>query len=346
MLPKNIGDRENIHQLQQELLRTGQFIPGARLEDPHDLVRSARVSTSSQLQLAALPPDGPLMPLTYSLGQMLPLNVGSVPRLSILVDAAEQTTLRVELRTSDRPDNYTPDVMLAAKEIELDAGPNQLLELDFAVSLKEARYVFLCLIKNPLVAVRSSHQRITGLLSIANAQNPAVSNFGLQQPSAGLGVETFEFWCPQRRPNGHNLALMINPPLDVFAPINVVNGIARPTNAPNAWVSAIADTAPMLTLDWEQSQTIARLDLTFDTDFDHPMESVLMTHPETAMPCCVKRYQIEAADGQIVAVCDNNYQTRNTLHFTPPLVTDRLKIRLQEMHGNAPGVVFEVRCYQ
>ena len=36
---------------------------------------------------------------------------------------------------------------------------------------------------------------------------------------------------------------------------------------------------------------------TFDTDFDHPMESVLMGHPERDMPFCIKRYRI-TADGR------------------------------------------------
>jgi len=33
---------------------------------------------------------------------------------------------------------------------------------------------------------------------------------------------------------------------------------------------------------------INRIILNFDTDFDHPMESVQMGHPENRVPFCVK----------------------------------------------------------
>jgi hypothetical protein len=344
-VPADLVAPDRMRRLQRALLRVGQFIPGVRADDPEDLARTARISASSRLQLGQLPPDGPPAPLTISWAQMLPVAAGPAPQVSFLVDAAEPTTLEVELRTSNRPDNYTPDVLLGRMTFDLPTGECRTVSAHFDVQIEEPRYLFFCLLHNPVITVRTSAQRVTGLLSVANTKNPAVSNYRTQTPSTDLGVEAFAFWTPQRRPGGHNLALIVEPPLDIFAPGNVMNGIARPTNGPNAWVAAPDDHEPTLTLHWEQAQTIARVELTFDTDFDHPMESVLMTHPETAMPFCVKRYRLEDAAGRVVAECADNHQTRNTWQFDPPLVTDRLTIRVLEMHGRAPAALFEVRCY-
>ena len=100
-----------------------------------------------------------------------------------------------------------------------------------------------------------------------------------------------------------------------------------------------------MTLSWDEPQTIARIELGFDTDFDHPMETVHWGHPERAMPFCVKHYRICDGAGRTVAEEKDNHQTRNTLRFDPPIVTDRLEVELVESHGSAPAALFEVRCY-
>jgi hypothetical protein len=137
----------------------------------------------------------------------------------------------------------------------------------------------------------------------------------------------------------------VEPPLRVFSGINVINGVARPALQPNAWVAAPGDPAPRLTLDWPQPRTIARIDLSFDTDFDHPMESVLMGHPERDMPFCVKRYRVLDAGGRELCRREENHQTRNTVRFAAPVTTRQLSIEVLETHG-APAAIFEVRCYE
>lgn len=45
----------------------------------------------------------------------------------------------------------------------------------------------------------------------------------------------------------------------------------------------------------------------FDPDYDHPMESVLMGHPERQMPFCVERYRVLDEAGTVLAACTNNH---------------------------------------
>lgn len=340
LLPAQLSDADRVRLLQRHLLRTGQHVPGRRLDDPHDLARQATITASSQLCLAQLADDGPLLRLDRSWAQMLPVASGPVPRVAFTVDVAEATTLQLQLRTSDRADNHTPDVVLAEHNLTLQPGANQTVSAEFDAVIDEPRYVFYCLLQNEHIAVHCSQQRLTGVLSVAHRWT--------QRPTEDIGVQSFEMWTPQRRPAGHNFAMAIEPPLDVFGPHNVTNGVQRPTSGPNAWLADPADPQPALTLQWDDPQRvplIARIELSFDTDYDHPMESVLMGHPESVLPFCVKRYRVLNGADEAVAQCDDNHQSRCSIVLEPPISTDRLIIQLLESHGPVPAALFEVRCY-
>jgi len=127
-------------------------------------------------------------------------------------------------------------------------------------------------------------------------------------------------------------------------------------------VADFAHERPTLRLTWDQPQTIARVELSFDTDFDHPMESVLMGHPERVMSFCVREVCVaqgvrvpvlaggvgeESGCDSVVALAElsQNHQTRRTLRFREPVVTDCLEIRLLAPHPDIPAALFEVRCY-
>jgi hypothetical protein len=198
--------------------------------------------------------------------------------------------------------------------------------------------------RNPAVTVHLSDERVTGVLSLCHRNNGAVARAATQTPPPDIGIDCFEFWLPGRRPDGKNFALAVEPALDLFGPENALNGITRPTVQPNAWVADPADPLPTLTLSWRLPQTIGRIVLGFDTDFDHPMESVLLHHPERQGPFCVQQYRVRDGSGRVLAeVCDN-HQTRNTIRFDEPVTTNVLAVEILKT-GGAPAAIFEVRCY-
>ena len=295
--PRELGDPALMAELQRDLLRAGQFIPGLALKDGDDLARRATLSTSSDLKLAELKPNGETQRLTGSWAMMLPVRPGPMPLVEVLLDVEAPTTLQAELRISGRPQNHTPDETLETIELKLAPGKGQRIALPFDAAIDVPRYAFVCLMANPQVAVWLSDQRLTGVLSLTHKANHAVATSARQEPPPDSGFDSFEFWIPQRRPNGKNLALRIQPPLDVFGPANLVNGLARPTRHPNAWVAAFEDMNPTVTLSWAEPQTLDRIELLFDTDYDHPLESVLMGHPERVMPFCVAEVVVEEGGG-------------------------------------------------
>jgi hypothetical protein len=363
--PRGLLKPELMRELQTALLRTGQFIPGVALEEKEDLARSARLTTTSELSLSILPASGETLALAESWAMMLPVSEGPVPVVGFTLDVAAPTTLRAELRISGKPDNHTPDEVLKSLDVPLPAGKAQEIKLDFKTDIEDTRFAFVCLIKNENIAAHLSDQRLTGILALCQAGNKAVAKSNTQSPPPGIGIDTFEFWTPKRRPAGKNLALTLDPPLRAFGVENLVNGISRPTRATNAWVADFSHEQPAVHLAWDQPQTISCIEIDFDTDFDHPMESVLMGHPERDMPFCVRDVKIAIAPehggsgrtGQaatatlthaatsVISEITANHQTRRTITFNSPVTTSRLEIQILTPSIDVPAALFAVRCF-
>jgi hypothetical protein len=333
-----------VSRLQQELLKAGQHIPGVPLEGEQDLARQASIRASSRFELGEMPPDGSAEALDTSRAMLLPVTAGVIPAVTFVLDVARRTVLEAEVRESLRPGNYTPERVIHRQRFELAPGEGQTVCVAGSAHVEGPRYLSYVLMHNDDVSVHLSDLRVTGVLSLSQSMNKSVAKGTKQEPPAGSGIDSFEFWLPSRRPGGRNMACSIEPPLCAFAARSVVNGVARPTVGPNAWVAAPDDAAPALTLEWESPQTIGRIELVFDTDFDHPMESVLMGHPERDMPFCVKGYRILDSRGAVVAERSGNHQTRNSLTLPEPVTTTKLLIEILSTHG-APAALFEVRCY-
>jgi hypothetical protein len=237
-------------------------------------------------------------------------------------------------------------VTLETQTLALRTGEtDQEIEIAFGHTFTDARYAFICFFGNDTIRLRASEQRLTGVLSLCHQVNLAVAKSAVQTPPEDIGVDTFEFWQPQRRPAGQNLALRLDTPLALFGPRNVVNGLVRPVNQPNAWVAEFADPKPTLTLRWAQPQTIARIELMFDPDYDHPLESVLMGHPERRMPFCVERYRVFEEANVMLADCSENHQARNVIVLPAAVSTRALRIELTAPSAHVPAALFAVRCY-
>ena len=343
--PRDIYTNGLVPVLQEELLKTGHHLPNLRLKDEKDLVQSAKITASSQLSLAEIPEDDGLHPLSISVAQMIPVQKGQQLSTTINVFGLEETTLEVALHISQSPNNHTPEVILAKKTLSINKGRNSLIINWENIEIETPQYIYLVFQKNEHIEIPRSQKRISGILSLFNTINKAVSNYGKQTPPEDIGVDAFEFWTPQRRPNGQNIALTFNPAIEAFDVQNIKNGIARPTNQPNAWVADFEDKNPHLTLNWDEKQTVSSIILGFDADFDHPLESVLMTHPETVSPFCVQNYRLFDDQNTLIFEKKGNHQSYNEIKFDKPIFTKSLTLEVEHPSVNTPASVFEMRCY-
>jgi hypothetical protein len=340
--PADYIDSQNIRELQQELNLIGQSIPGIPIDSDGNLAATAKIEASGQLLLDQIPFDGPWLALGSSAAQLLPLRKDTAYSFEFQFDAAFSTTVDVELQASSKIQNYTPDVLLEKQVIALEMG-KQKVKVSFKNTLKEDQYAFVIFRKNPEVKIRCSQQRITGIISVFNKTNPAVNNFGKQLPPENSGFDSFEFWCPERRPKGDNIAMKISPALDCFSPQNLVNGFTRPWIQPNAWVAGEDDDSPVLTLGWDNQQAIQSITLFLDTDYDHPMESSQMGHPEDVMPFVVRDFSVFNEKNELLFDVKNNHQTIVTLNDGTEKKCTSLVFKYKKPEKHVPVSIFQIQ---
>lgn len=336
LTPQELSDPERVPMLQVNLQRLGQHIPGLPLDDPDDLVQEAALYPSSDLELSGLPANGPWIALDRDRGQLIPMAAGPMPAVTVKVRAEEATHVTAELRIGEGDGNFTFERFLDKVEVAVEEGEHDV-RLAFDTEIDRDAYALVRLNADAAVSVRCSERRLTGVMSLVRR--------GAQEAEPELGVEGFEVWAPERRPGGHNWAFRLDEPTPVFDVDNITNGFNRPTTGPNAWVADFDDDEASLRMEWDVPHRIGRLELTFDTDSDHALESVQVVHPERAMPFCVKRFRVEDGEGNVLAEVTDNHQARCVVEFDRPVDTDTLVIDLVESWGDCPRALFEVRAY-
>ncbi len=345
LAPRDLVAPARMAELQRRLIRAGQFIPDVTLRDSADLAAHATLTASSTYQLSELAAGADRLPLADAWAMLLPVAPGPMPVVTFTLDVATATEVVAELRVSSKLNNHTPDVTLATLRVPLAAGAAQAVTLKFPSSIDAPRYAFVCLAANPALTAHLSDQRLTGVLAVTQKFNRAVAKSPRQEPPPGTGIESFEFWIPQRRPGGKNFALRVEPPIALFAPENLRNGFSRPTNQPNVWLAALADTAPTVTLTWPEPVDISRLEFDLDADFDHPLETVLMLNPETVAPFCVPSLRVLDDTGRVIAELRDQHLSQAALTLAAPVRTRRLTVQLVAPASGAPAALFRVSVY-
>ena len=341
--PAEILQNGLIKTLQNELNLTGQSIPNIPIQTESNLVNEATITSSSNLNLSEIPFDGEWTNLATSAAQLLPFIANENYKFKVQVIADEDTRIEVQLRTSKRSKNYTPEVIIEKQIINLKKG-EQEVEFEFVGSVTKNKYAFVTFMSNEKVYLKNSNKRYSGILSVFNGVNKAVSNNGKQTPPDGIGVDTFEFWIPQRRPEGFNIAMEISPAIEAFDSSNIGNGYVRPWGTVNAWSASLEDKNPTLKIEWDSEKELSEIKLFLDPDYDHPLECTLMGHPEEVAPFCVRNYTIKDLNGTILVQKEGNYQTINTWKLDSKIKTKGIIIEAEHPSGNVPASIFEVIC--
>jgi hypothetical protein len=371
--PSDLLKEDRMRRLQRDLFRSGQYIPQTEVEDPDDHAQAAQVVASSHLTLAELPAGQDSVTLEQPRAMLLPLDAGPAPTMSFWVRASRETNLIAQLRTSSRPGGFTPDNILSEKVIRLgcpdensgltvgartigsatsvvDRVETQTTQhawsevsIDFAVELEAPCYVAVVLQSNPDVELALSDTRLTGVLSLSHRMHGAVAKGAVQTPPESIGIDSFEFWLPERRPGGENLAMRFESPLTDFGPGKVLAGPKRPTNSANAWLSDFQDPQPRIDLAWDLPRQIEHAVVCLDTDFDHPMESVLLGHAERYIPFCAKTIRVFDEYEELIASVEDNHQTQVTLPIHR--VVQRLRFEFEARERCVPVAVFRIMVY-
>ncbi len=327
--------------LQRRLQINGQSIPFIPIKDDEDISTVAKVEASSSLSLSEMEFDGTWKSLSSGAAQMLPLRKGVDYKFSAKLKSDKESSVNVSLWVSSKQFNYTPDVCLSSKTITLKGGVQEV-EISFDKCLERDQYGFIIFTADSSVEIGMSSFRCSGVLSVFNSGNLEVGNHGRQIPPEGSGFEEFDFWCPDRRPDGKNLSLCISPSIQDFSVGNLSNGFLRPGITTNVWAARLEDKVATVRYEWDHEVEVKEIKLYFDTDFDHPMESVQWGHPEDVSPFCVGHVRILDGKGALLAELTDNHETIVRLALPEPSKTSCLVLEFKRSRDDVPVSLFEV----
>ncbi|GGF49297.1 FAD-dependent oxidoreductase [Echinicola rosea] len=338
--PRELLEKHKLKKLQQDLVATGHYIPQLQFT-LDNLANDAVIHPSSEYSLRAISAGSSWENLSFSMAQMVPVRK-KIPAFSLSFNVRKATALTVQVRKSSKPYNHTPDITVWSTDYSLEVGEQKLaVELGDLGGFQD-QYAFITVLKNDDVDILLSDQLLSGMVSVYNQVNKAVSNFGKQEPPEGSGVDEFEFWCPKRRPKGGNMAIEFAEPVYTYEATNILSPLYRPVAQPNAWMASPSDTQPSLDFQWSHPVSISRLKIFLDTDYDHPMETVQMEHHEHVMPFVARNMIVMDENDKHLATISENHQAVITVDFDQPVVTGMLKLQFEHPSEKVPLAVFGI----
>ncbi len=344
--PRALAEEDKIEALQLALNRDGQSIPRLQLSDQVDLVASAKIDTSSVLELGQINESEEWRTLLHNTAQILPLKANVKYQFKVILNVRKDTSIDIALKTSSNQKHFTPDKEWETKTYDLKKGIQEVV-FSFDTNTPNDCYGYVCFMKNEAMKIMLSNEFYSGITSVLQKENRHVSNYGKQEPPKGIGVDAFDFWIPEKRPPGKNIAMKIDPPIQNFDPENVSNTNLRPTadGHSNAWIASLDDEQPELKIRWGKEQKISLLKLYFDCDYDNDLPSVFVTHPHSEIPFVVKEYRIYDGSGKLLYEKRDNYQAINTITFDEPIFTKKLVFVFNRKLANVPVSVYKISVY-
>ncbi len=329
--PAYFINEKNIRELQKELVFNGQHIPNISFTNP--VTDKAVITTSSTLELKNMGFECGYQPLNNDKAVIIPIS-GISPEISAKYRAYMDTTLIVELWTSKKAENFSPEVLLESQVHDILNGEGELY-INFEPVVDEG-YAFITFRKNENVELMMSNTLISSILTVEKR--------GRQVPPENYGVEEFDFWTPKRRPEYKNIALTFHKKITSFSAENLKTSIFRPSIKSNCWIAEMDDKNPWIELKWAEAQDISKIRLFFDVDYDHPMESAHRIQPESIMPFCVRKFRIKDQQRNLLCDVSNNYQGVFELSFSLPKKLTSFRIELEKPAENVPVALFGIVC--
>ncbi|MFB4284560.1 FAD-dependent oxidoreductase [Nonomuraea sp. MTCD27] len=321
--------------LQRTLLREDASIVGLPLDDPADLAGTATASASSTLSRLVVDTPADPWPLDADAGLVLPADP-ALGGVRLLVDAAGDTTLTVELHDPVLGQNYVPRELVTTGAIPLSAGEKQWVDLGLDWRPGTPRNAFIVVRANPLVRLHVADQPTPGVLCFTRI--PLRPQDESPQPlrewvDTGLLRRTF---CLETGGT------------EAFAPGRALDGYQRPYAGPHMWVSGTLPAS--LDLEWAEPVTIARIEVIADDDVN---EDLINLHhhrtPFEVLPTLVRGYRVEVRRGgawHAVAETRENRRRRNVHVLDEPVPADALRIVVEATNGAPSAHVVAVRAYR
>ena len=330
---------EHLDELRQRLLRWDAPLLGVANTDPEDLARSATVTASSTMtQVDATPGTHRPEPLTDDLAIVTPADP-DLDWVEVLVSAAADTTLDVEVAIGDRPQNVVPQTVVASTAVEIEQTSEPVwVKVPLGLRLTDPAHALVILHANPDLTLYSTDEIPPGVLALRHKVDSDDQN-------VQIATDDLLIQWPTKPLRGRSLVFR-SAPTTAFAPERATSGYNRPYGGPNMWASARGQ-AQWLRLDWDEPITATEVRLVFDDDVDLELNT-LHHHrsPDEVLPQLVRDYTVEAqVDDRWITVAtgrDNRHRMR-VHELAQPVTTSAMRLRVEGTNGAAQARVVAFR---
>lgn len=329
--PRDLGEQQ-IHVLQQQLLREDIWLPGIKYEDPTDLATHADItassySTNEELLLVPGTPSAWLA-LDRWRACFVPRGLNTdIPKIYLLLrnDNPHAIALKLHVQVQADPDAFLEEQSPLTAEAVLQPGEHWL---EFPVNLHtDLRYLYAYLEPTPGVFWRS--QKYPGLDWSRSERQTSTERFeNIRWEAQMLLLE-----APS------TLALNCHPS-------TVRMGNSRGIN-PEAygWVSDPEQELPQwIQVTFPTEQTIQTIEITFDSDFNSPAIPVVVPkQPAKLVTEYIIEYWQDKKWKPLKHIQDNYFRKRT--HQVENLKTQALRLSALATGGDRSARIFSIRIF-
>lgn len=333
--PPRRAVEENIEEIQQNILRHDGYIIGLSNNDPFDLARKAKVTSSSESSLEILHPDE-WHPLDKPRSQIIALGPAEPTTIELLLSNRSSYTKDVEIEIGPARNFWDfkaqPIKHFSAK---MHSDDTEWIRFEVNGSLAADSLARITLLANEYSYWGYTNQEIIG--TCASFKNP---NYPKRELT-GRGVwYVFPEWRYLRGSYCMRFPFDNKP----YKPANVINGVTRPEKGTNIWISELNSPLPQhIELEFPDQVTLRCIHLTFNTNLTPNINS--LEHP---VPECVKDYAIQYKDKSKwcnLLIVTDNYQ-RKRFHMFSPITTKKIRVQIHATNGSGEAGIYEIRVYE
>lgn len=323
-----------IGEIQQRLISDGCFLPNTREIDHWNLARQATIKASSEQHFSGCEADPSYRDedkLTERRSQWIALGTGHLALIRVYLRNYKNTeqVLNAQVRPVKNIWDYRVMEISPLAKTQFRLTPKFEGWVAWPVGLGVENgfipdsYLRLDIEANPGVAWCRAREIAPGQLSAYD-----------------LGAGSL-----RRFEDGVTLAFQVHPAQNCFRPENVTRGAARPHAHTNLWRSEVMGGKPQ-TLDftWQAPVHFTKMALTFD---GHLLRDYRLCPPFYRDPLMVKKFKVLSGmngNWREIASVVNNERRRWDQRFLNGITTEKLRIVIEETHGDSRAALYEVRC--
>jgi hypothetical protein len=320
--------QKHMKELQQQLLKDDQYVPGVRNRDPEDLARTAQLSASSTRTAGSEPrfDNARWLPLNIERGEFFKWNAGKqLDFVRLFLDAKQGGNITLHLREAAAGGDLSATRDIATITHSVPAGTEGWVKIPVNTVIASP-FAWIVLDASPAVQWRSGTGTRSGSFRVYRG--------------GGRWVNA----------EGSNMFLTVSPDSEqdgMWAVENIVNGIARPTldGKTNTWESDPDQALPQqIELKLKEPSEVGMIQCAFDTDLTCSM-------PDQRWNCypeyCVRDYTLEVSVNGVwtcVARVRGNFQ-RFRRHRFPPITAEKIRLTVEATRGAKTARVLELRAY-